>query len=737
MHELLAPVGNFEMLMAAIDGGADAVFLSGPQYGARAKQANFSEEDLIKAIEIAHDYDVSVMVTLNTLIKEHEFEACKTYIGWLYEIGVDALIVQDLGVINYARTAFKDMELHGSTQMAVYDINGVKAAKALGLSRVVVARETPLSVVKEMLGVEGIELEVFVHGALCYGYSGQCLLSSVQGGRSGNRGQCAQPCRLKYSLDGSNPNYAMSMKDLSTIDGIDALKALDIACFKIEGRLRHPDYVYHTVKAYRSAIDGVGDELLDTLKDKMFKAFNRDYTGGHLLNDSKKLNFDLGTNKGEYIGKTLESRSKFKLKIKLENAIYKGDGLKIIIDDHSKGIEVFNIYTKEGVKTSAEEGEYVEIDFNGKVGKGCVVFRTRSAKLTEDRLEAGAKKMPLALRLTVDNDLNMTLHASAYHESVSVTSPEKAQIANNRPADKESLRQNLEKLGGTPFKLVDFEFESEHELFIPKSVVNELRRLAIDELLRIHRMRYLRVLGENVPQETIVPSFNEKVHCYVSSQEQIDSLQGILQVDLFSYDPALVTANDGVVSQAIRPFSNMISKLVNERAISVSNIGHKEVCSNAKIYDFHSTVMNGYAFYQLSKLGIEDITWSVELTADEVIRSIKKYGGRAFAYGKVPVMYTRTCPMKEKGQDCKTCEEHFTLRQKNHGTLHVTCANRVLQYLTEQPLVRNELWMEHAIPVSVFFTDETEVQIEQIIHAILNHEPLTLDKLNAYEQPIK
>ena len=240
--ELLAPAGNTEAFYGAIHAGADAVYLGGNRFGARAYAENFSEEELVACIRYAHLFGRKVYLTVNTLVKESEFSEIYEYLEPYYRAGLDGVIIQDLGVFSFIRENFPGMELHGSTQMTITGEYGAEFLKEQGACRVVPARELSLKEIRRIKEATGMEIECFIHGAMCYCYSGQCLFSSILGGRSGNRGRCAQPCRLPYSSKGQKECYPLSLKDMCTIESIPELLRAGIDSFKIEGRMKKAEY---------------------------------------------------------------------------------------------------------------------------------------------------------------------------------------------------------------------------------------------------------------------------------------------------------------------------------------------------------------------------------------------------------------------------------------------------------------------------------------------------------------
>ena len=294
--ELLAPAGNMEALIAAIQAGCDAVYIAGDHFGARAFAKNFSNDGIVEAINYAHLYGVKVYITVNTLIYENEVDSFVDYIRFIHKNNVDAVLIQDLGMFDLLRKKFPNLELHASTQMHIHNLDGVKLMESLGMKRIVLARETSIDDIKNIIKNTKAEIEVFVHGALCISYSGQCLMSSLIGGRSGNRGACAGSCRLKYDvIDDNNKklndgDYPLSTKDLMSIEYIGNLIDIGVASLKIEGRMKSREYVYKVVSLYRKAIDSyykygkvvIDDNDMIELK----KIFNRNYTKGFLNNAS-------------------------------------------------------------------------------------------------------------------------------------------------------------------------------------------------------------------------------------------------------------------------------------------------------------------------------------------------------------------------------------------------------------------------------------------------------------------
>lgn len=308
MKELLAPAGDMECLKAAVNNGANAVYLAGKLFGARKFAKNFSNEELIEAVKYCHLYDVKMYVTVNTIIYEDEIEECLEYLAFLYNIGVDAVIVQDIGLITLIRKYLPDLEIHASTQAHTHNIEQIKLLENLGVKRVVLAREMSLEEINKL--DTNMDIEIFIHGALCISYSGQCLFSSGVLGRSGNRGECAGLCRTPFSLvEDKNivlkDKYLLSPKEFNTTNYVKDLKQSKAYSFKIEGRMKSPEYVGYVTKMYRNLLDNDNYILSEEEEFNLKSLYNRGFTKGYLFNNSDKqfISLNSSNHQGVEIGK--------------------------------------------------------------------------------------------------------------------------------------------------------------------------------------------------------------------------------------------------------------------------------------------------------------------------------------------------------------------------------------------------------------------------------------------------
>ncbi|KJR45246.1 Protease [Desulfosporosinus sp. I2] len=425
--ELLAPAGSFEAFKAAVENGADAVYLGGKSFNARASAANFDIEELQKAVRYAHERQAKVYVTVNILIADQEFQELLNYLYTLYEIGVDAVILQDVGVAELIHMILPEMETHASTQMTVNTSWGVQHLESLGFNRVVLARETSAAEMKAIAEQTPLDLEVFVHGALCIGYSGQCLMSSFIGGRSGNRGTCAQPCRMTYQLvnerkenlliQKSTGEHLLSPRDLNLAEELTVLKQVGVHSLKVEGRMKRPEYVATVIRLYRQAIDRIGvvdrqegsaaaPLLTPGEHQELLQVFNRDFTSGYFKENlgAELMSYSRPNNRGTRLGRVTRLEAG-RLSLKLEAALHPGDGIEFWTGRGREGVTVGLIWKDQIVITEGLPGETVQIEFSGVAQPGDRVFKTNDALLMEKARQSfqegrEQRKSPLALRLS-------------------------------------------------------------------------------------------------------------------------------------------------------------------------------------------------------------------------------------------------------------------------------------------------------------------------------------------------
>ncbi|WP_066640323.1 DUF3656 domain-containing U32 family peptidase [Desulfolucanica intricata] len=516
--ELLAPAGDWEAFVAAVENGADAVYLGGKMFSARSSAVNFDNKTLARAVEYAHIRDVKVFVTVNTLLADHELAEAAEFLFFLNNIGVDAVIVQDLGLARLARKVVPELPLHASTQMTVHSLPAVELLMDAGFERIVLAREMSLQAINNIKKKTGAELEVFIHGALCVCYSGQCLMSSMIGGRSGNRGRCAQPCRMRYELidesgrklvDPSQVGeYLLSPRDLNLSAHIPELIRAGIDSFKIEGRMKRPEYVATVIRVYRNLIDRVlkGEDFLVTKQEArdLTQIFNRDFTTGYFFGRPGRdlMSYKRPNNRGIRLGRVKHYDSKKKTaKLALEESLRVGDGVEFWVTEGGRvGTEINSIIQNGKNVERAEAGSEVLITVPRRVRPGDRVFKTHDADLIEMARASFTSpkeqtKIPLTFYVRAREGEPLYLKAvepsgrTAEAKTMAV-----GQKAEKRPLDSKYLEKQLGRLGNSPFGLAELNLDLSGELIYPVREINEARRQVIEKLER-ERIRE----GRNVP----------------------------------------------------------------------------------------------------------------------------------------------------------------------------------------------------------------------------------------------
>lgn len=506
MVELLSPVGNFECLKAAVQNGADSVYFGGDIFSARAFAKNFSTRELKNVISYAKLRGVKTNLTLNTLIKNNEFSDALELAKSAYENGIDAIIVQDLGLAMKLIHTYPDLPIHGSTQMTVHNLNGALELQELGFKRVVLSRELSANEIAYICKNSDIEIECFIHGALCISYSGQCLFSSIIGGRSGNRGKCAGPCRLPFELleDGKNINsgYLLSTRDLCGLDYLPFLIEAGVTCFKIEGRMKSPEYVATVTRIYRKYIDLAcsGNEYIVDEKDRkeLLQMFNRGMSSaGHLSNEpNTKLVFkEKPNNMGLFLGIVQKYNPKKGLiTLKLNEPISIGD--TISLEKETGSYTVSELMKNEHNITQTEIGQIVTIGrMKGNISSGDKIFKLSSKSLNQqaqESYEKENKKIPLNCKVTIQRNKPISINVSS-NSSIPVYKNLNVNClldfapvdAKNKPLNKDTVIQQISKTASTPYIFENISVFLDDNVFLPKlSILNELRRVALSEVER-------------------------------------------------------------------------------------------------------------------------------------------------------------------------------------------------------------------------------------------------------------
>jgi len=606
--ELLAPAGNFDCLKAAVNNGANAVYLGGKNFSARAFANNFDNEELIKAIEYAHLRNVKIFVTLNTLLNENEFNNAIKMVDFYYQNNVDALLIQDLGLYYYIKNKYPDFELHCSTQMHVHNIEGVKVAKKLGFKRVVLARESDIELIKEACK-QDIEIETFIHGAICVSYSGQCLMSSISKNRSANKGMCAQCCRLKYALiDEDNhkikmdSQYLLSPKDMNLINDIPDLIKAGVASLKIEGRMKSPAYVAYITRMYRKAIDDyydgkqfiINEEVLNNMK----VLFNRNFTNDLLHNKNNLFGQKTPNHLGIEIGEVINNHNGMTF-IKLNKKLNQFDGIRI--DDF--GCIVNMLYKNNLLVDSGDINDIVSIktDMNLK-GK---VYKTLDYILEKSINDANDIKFPLNIKVDIKANNNVIVELECLNDKYTYISDIKAETALKQPLNEDSVFKQFNKLNDTIYFLNNFDINIDNS-FLAVSKLNQIRRNAIDKF-NVYRINNFN--RNNIYADL---SFNEL--------EDDKNINNIYKDN-----------NDLIVDDNIYKINyviNTASIYYDDDNVVISEIGGLLNNNKNKIAYYTLNCSNSYCYEFFKKLGFKNIVVSSELNHDDIKNLITAFNTR-------------------------------------------------------------------------------------------------------------
>ncbi len=540
--ELLAPAGDVDSLRAAVENGADAVYLGGKLFNARQSAGNFDLQEMEEALKYAHIRGASIYLTMNTLISDNEMKAAVEFAHGAYLAGIDGIIVQDPGFAHCINEMMPDLPLHASTQMTVHNLEGAKILERSGFKRVVLARELKLDEIRDIAAGTSLEVEVFIHGALCICYSGQCLMSSIIGGRSGNRGKCAQPCRLPYTLlengkesSDSNARYLLSPKDLCTLPFINEIASSGIKSLKIEGRMKSPEYVATVVRIYRKYLDQItalpprndtvehtrlpadpfpeAESLTPNAQDihELTQIFNRGgFTGGYIAGNSGRelMCYEKPKNWGTFLGEVLSYNPREgTIQAKLNGSLAIGDGIEVWNgENENPGTIVTLIRSKGKTVKEASKADTVEIgNIKGKIVKGCKVYKTSDKRLLDTARESfqgrPRKRIGLKGEVLLKSKAVMSLKVQDEDGNEVIAEgtvmPEKAL---NRPLTRERLADQLGKTGATPFEFCGLAIRMEDGLSLPVSEINDIRRKALDELEHKRMKKYSRDRNKSVEE---------------------------------------------------------------------------------------------------------------------------------------------------------------------------------------------------------------------------------------------
>ena len=698
--ELLSPAGSFDALKSAVKSGCDAVYVGGNRFGARAYADNFDKDTLLHAIDYMHNRGLALHLTVNTLLKEEEIEReLYDYLLPFYVHGLDAVIVQDLGVFHFIRKHFPNLPIHVSTQMGVMSSYGAKLMANEGADRVVLARELNYEEVKSIREAADVEIEMFVHGALCYGYSGQCLLSSSVGGRSGNRGRCAQSCRLKYNVF-DNDTHIFSPKDMCGLGLIDDIIRLQVDSLKIEGRMKSPDYVGVVTSVYRRHIDMVGQDVsereLNEDIDRLKQVFNRGgFNKGYLFSDLDKcmMSMKRPNHEGVHIG-DIASLGKGSISFKALKNIYKGDIIEL--RDKDKDIDIVLTSPNDYKKGSMVSLNCPKVK---TLKTGISLYRMKSESMT--LMEIGDKeynKIPLELDINIKTDERVAIKIrnlsnlieTKYYSETLVDKAIKA------PVDINTVSKAFNKLGGTDYCIKNLKVDISDDAFIPVGALNELRRNAISELEEVTTKKYLREIVETEDVSNPKSVNLNQNYIYVSDYSQFELAKNYTADDTFVVVPySLAVSLDKEYKTELNDiyiafphmfregnigiFENGINTLNKAKGFmipSLDSLGwifdkgfNKDIVIDDTLYAFNSIAYDKLISVCEDKgIRVTGIVAPVELTINELAKGDRPY--IMTIYEKQRLMTTNLC-VKKNMERCNKQADYTTITDRKGKELKV------------------------------------------------------------------
>lgn len=677
--ELLSPVGEWDSLVAAVQNGANAVYFGANEFNARMNSKNFNREELKRAIEYAKLRNVKTNLTLNILIKDKEFLQAIELVKYAYECGIDAIIVQDLGLAREIIKLFPDLDVHSSTQMTVYNIDGVKEIEKLGFKRCVLARELSLDEIRNICSNTNIEIEVFIHGALCICYSGQCLMSSSIGGRSGNRGKCAGTCRLPYTLLKNEhmveKGHLLSSKDVCTLDILPELISAGIKSFKIEGRMKSPEYVGLVTSIYRKYIDlaNSNKEYIVDEKDreKLMQIFNRGgFSTGYLKGKlGKEMMYkDKPNHMGIYIGKVLNyNYNKGYVKFKTEKEILLGDSISI--NDASCRISELMI-SNNNIKV-AKLGEIVTCGrINGKIHVGDKIYRTVSTALNKEIEQISQKEnikreIDCTIRIKEKEPIELCIKDRKTGILVKKVGaiPEKAE---KQGLTAERIKEQLSKLGNTVFKIASIDIELGDKVITSISNINEIRREAVQELEKAITQTFMRKeIKLHMPSHALTKKLPKTVQvslCLNNISETLnyEKLNGAdnIYIPLRFFINPKFKSQIQVLMDKFNVFLLMptiskgnyekidLRKVLNNniKGVVISNLSQIEYFNGmAKIGNYTLNISNNYTINELQSLGITKYITSPEFDKYTIQNLNNDIDKEVIVYGRTLIMTTEYC----------------------------------------------------------------------------------------------
>ena len=754
--EILSPAGSYESLKAAIAAGADAVYIGGTRFGARAYANNLTEEELLEAIDYVHLHGRKIYLTINTLLKEHElYNELYDYLLPYYKQGIDAVIVQDIGVLTYIKEQFPDLPIHASTQMTITNVLGAQFLKSLGAERIVTAREMQLSEIEEIAKNTDVEIESFVHGALCYCYSGQCLYSSLIGGRSGNRGQCAQPCRLPYRTDNQkDTQYVLSLKDICTLEYIPELVEAGIDSFKIEGRMKKPEYVALVTAMYRKYVDlylKCGKKAFrveEKDREMLMDLYNRGGSHGgyyHTKNGREMLSLERPNHAGVPALQVMKCKGR-NVTVKALVDIHKGDVIEL-----PDGAENFTF----GMDVLKGQTTTITTHKNQKFSQDHILNRTRNESLLQwikaSIIDSKSKmKINGQLKLSVKEAARLVIE---YQDITVEVAGEKAQEAVNQPMNAERVEKQMRKTGNTLYEFDKLQIELDGNLFMPMQALNELRRTGIEALEKQILLSFRRT----EKQKVLHTDESEKTHNSMPMYVYVENLEQWEEALNFDYAERIyLDCNALNKAWANLDIPNIIDRTHQSGKqiyLGMPHIFRKEtILKYEEAYDnimkaswdgvlirnyesyaflknhgYSGKIVTDYNLYQFNKYAkefwknemIESTTAPLELNFKE-LKEVGVENSELVVYGYFPMMVSAQC-VKKTTEGCKKQKGQIFIKDRYHKQFAVKnhcdyCYNIIYNtapvVLTDQKMEIIEL---NPKAIRLHFTTENRQSMRKIM----------------------
>lgn len=741
--ELLAPVGGYDSVTAALNGGCDAIYIGGSRFGARAYAKNCTDDEMEDIFRICRLRGVKVFLTVNTLCKEDELPLAAEFVCSMYNKGADGFIIQDMGLFYLLKNNFPNIPLHASTQMTVHNYKAVEELGKLGFCRVVLSREMSQEEIKQIKqrGIFKGELEAFIHGALCVSYSGRCLMSSFIGGRSGNRGRCAQPCRMDYSLLKNGKEIKkgclLSPKDIATENIVDDIVNSGVYSLKIEGRMKSPQYVYETTSFYRKVLDN--KTITNEDRRELEQIFNRggssttgyfnNFAGIDMISPYQK-------NSGTYVGKVIKS-GKNSVTVKTVCELSPGDGIEIWNKGENTGC---------GISLHCLSGENIKLDIKGDTG--AKVYRTFDKKL-DDKLKKACKTLTRQMEVKgkVTLGIGKPVKFTLFTEDKSVTvEGDIVTEAINRPLSSSDIISRLSKTGNTPFKVTEIEAETEENAYIPLSSLNNLRREACEKLENaILDIQHNAIMEKYIPY---IPEKCEKQYftVLVTDKEQLSAalecnIKRIYveisrdMTDIILESIPVVHKKDieiyGALPRIYRSYmyeeyKDIIEKLENSPLDGYLIRSFGSIETNKKlVFDYSFNIFNSKSLEFFVKRG--DVCLSPELN----LKEINKLSGKnteAVVYGRIVLMTTHQCPVglydsRKNGRHCSNFGKSrgYELKDRKNAIFPVMthCDSCTAFILNNAPLYLPQDKKIYTEYKRLDFTTESKEETKNIITSLV------------------